>query len=429
MNGFAPGAPMTKQDDTVAVIGAGIVGVSCALQLQRRGRRVWLIDRVSPGGETSYGNAGVLTRSSLVAFNNPALWRSLPRLLGNRSASFRYDAAFLARNVGWGIGFLSRARRGPFAETATALDALIRLSMSEHRRLLDEAGALFRLRETGWAILYRTDEGYARSRLAREVFQRFDVANETLDQRALRDLEPDLKPIFRRAIWVKDAASVDNPGGVVAAYASLFAKRGGTVERKHIVALELGSGGSAWRLRSEDGMSMQAESVVVALGPWSKEFLARCGLSVPMLFERGYHMHYAAAVGARLRRPVHDAAGGYVMSPMEQGVRLSTGVELADLDAAKDLTQLNLAEASARQAFPLGSRLEQDAWLGCRPTLPDSRPIIGEAPNRRGLWLAFGHQHIGFNTGPGTGALLAALMLGERPPIDPTPFCPARFVA
>lgn len=173
----------------------------------------------------------------------------------------------------------------------------------------------------------------------------------------------------------------------------------------------------------------EASKVVLALGPWTREFAKKSlGISVPMAFERGYHMHYSAVGNASLGRPVYDTGGAYVLSPMEQGLRLSTGVQLAQRDAPKNFVQLELAERAAREAFPLDSRLEPEAWMGSRPTLPDSRPIVGECPQRPGLWLAFGHQHIGFNTGPGTARLLASLMHGEPCDIDPLPFAPGRFL-
>ena len=420
------------ESQTIAVLGAGIVGVACALELQRRGMRVVLVDRSDPGRETSYGNAGVMARSSLVPFNNPGLWRGLPRLLGNRTASFRYDPFFLARNVRWAGGFLLRARRRPFEQTAAALDALIRLSAGEHRRLLAQAGASDRLRDNGWLFVYRSVAAYDGSALARASLERFGVATETLDAAALAQLEPALAPIFPRTLWVKDTLSVDNPGAVVKAYADLFSSRGGQVERREITGIERlpGDGaGAGWQLRDRSGNSLRAQRVVVALGPWAPEFLAPLGIRVPMAFERGYHMHYEAPEGARLGRPIHDPAGAYVLSPMEQGLRLTTGVELARRDAPASPEQLTLAEQAAREAFPLGRRLEPQAWLGCRPTLPDSRPIIGEAPGHPGLWLAFGHQHIGLSTATGTALLLGALMAGDAPPIEAAPFRPGRFLS
>lgn len=415
--------------NTVAILGAGIVGVSCALELQRRGFEVTLFDRTAPGRETSYGNAGVIARSSLMPFNNPGLWPALPKLLKNTSASFRYDPVFLARNLHWAVRFLASARTSVFRETTAALDALIRLSTAEHRRLLVEAGAAHRLRTNGWLFLYRNEQAFAGSRLSRETFDRFGVATQVLNAKELSDLEPHLKPLFPRALWIQDTASVDSPGRVVEAYARLFVSRGGQLRRASIGGLGRSGATGAWQIREESGALHEASKVVLALGPWTREFAQKAlGISVPMAFERGYHMHYSAAGNATLGRPVYDTGGAYVLSPMEQGLRLSTGVQLTQRDAPRNLAQLDLAERSAREAFPLESRLEPEAWLGSRPTLPDSRPIVGECPRHPGLWLAFGHQHIGFSTGPGTARLLGSLMLGEQCEIDPLPFAPERFL-
>ncbi|MDB5817081.1 MAG: D-amino-acid dehydrogenase [Rhizobacter sp.] len=422
---------------SVAIIGAGMVGVACALELQRRSFDVTLFDRSAPGSETSYGNAGVIARSSLIPFNNPGLWRALPKLLRNEGASFRYDPSFLAKNVPWALGFLARARRRVFDETTAALDSLIRLSTTEHRRLMNEAGVGHRLRENGWIFLYRSEAAFEAGSASRGTMARFGVNTQALDARELHDLEPHLNPIFPRALWVKDASSVDNPGEVVKAYAKLFVARGGALRQAQVARLDRSNGGDGgdggagsvrWLLSEDGGTTHQASRVVIALGPWSREFMQRTlGIRVAMAFERGTHMHYGAQAGAMLTRPVYDTGGGYVLSPMEQGLRLTTGVPLAARDAPIDTAQLDLAERSARQAFPLAGRLDTAPWLGSRPTLPDSRPIIDQCPGHPGLWLAFGHQHIGFATGPGTAALLGALMTGEAGAIDATPFRAGRF--
>lgn len=415
-------------NQTIAILGAGMVGVSCALDLQRRGFDVTLFDRSPPGRETSYGNAGVIARSSLVPFNNPALWKSLPTLLKNNSASFRYDPVFMAKNLPWALRFLSKARQRSFEETTVALDALIRLSAGEHQRLMVEAGCAHRCRDTGWIFLYRSEQAFAGGQLSRNTFEKFGIATQVLDAGGIAELEPSLNPIFPRGLWIQDASSVDSPGKVVEAYAKLFVTRGGTIRQAQVTGMSTLANGS-WRLTQADGTTHDTTRAVLALGPWTREFAAQAlGLSVPMAFERGYHMHYGAAGDATLTRPVYDTGGAYVLSPMEQGLRLSTGVQMTARDAPPNLMQLELAEQSARQAFPLADRREAQPWLGSRPTLPDSRPIIGECPGRPGLWLAFGHQHIGFSTGPGTAALLGAMIAGETSPIDPAPFRANRFL-
>ncbi|QMV74815.1 FAD-binding oxidoreductase [Comamonas piscis] len=413
---------------SVAVLGAGMVGVASALALQKKGFRVTLLDRLAPGEETSYGNAGVIARSSLMPFNNPSLWGNLPVLLKNQSAGFRYQAQFLLQNLGWAARFVAQARRTAFEETTTALDSLIRLSMTEHAQLLRASGAAHRMRDNGWMFLYRQSAAFAGGALARERMAHFGVATEVLERDHIRQLEPALNPIFERALWVKDTWSVDSPGDVVKAYAELFRKQGGQYAQARIKTVEP-LAGSRWRIRADGAQDgLEADRVVVALGPWSRQFMATLGVKVPMAYERGYHMHFAPPASCNISRPVYDTAGAYVLSPMEQGLRLTSGVELTDIDAPTNPVQLGLAEAAAREAIDMGQALEPAPWMGSRPTLPDSRPIIGAMPGQRNLWLAFGHQHIGFSTGPGTGAILAALMRGDDAPVDVRPFRAERFL-
>ncbi|OAD15397.1 NAD(P)/FAD-dependent oxidoreductase [Achromobacter insolitus] len=393
----------------VIVLGAGIVGVCCALELQRRGMSVTLVDRQDPGLETSFGNAGVIARSSLMPFNHPGLWAQLPRLLKNDTVQFRYKLNYLARNLGWAARFLLSARPSVFRQTVEALDGLIRLSAPEHLRLLDAAGAAHRLRDTGWIFLYRSEQGWSSGELSRKTFAQYQVPTRVLAPAELAELEPALAPIFHRALWIQGSYSVDDPHEVVAAYAALFRRSGGAFKR--MTASGIRRDGQRWIVQgTQASESLEADRLVVALGPWSKALLKTTGIDLPMAFERGYHMHYSGVEGASLTRPVYDTGGGYVLSPMARGLRLTTGVDLDACEAPARPLQLELAEARAREAFPLDRRLDPEAWLGRRPTLPDSRPMIGEAPRHPGLWLALGHQHIGFSTAPGTARVLGELM-------------------
>ena len=411
----------------VIVLGAGIVGVCCALELLSKGMRVTLVDRQAPGMETSMGNAGVLARSSLMPFNHPGLWSQLPRLLKNDTVQFRYRAPYLAKNLGWASRFLLNARPSVFNETVRALDGLIRLSAPEHLKLLEAAGARHRLRDTGWIFLYRSEAAWNSGALARNTYAQYQVPTQTLDPAELARLEPALSPIFHRALWIQGSYSVDDPHAVVTAYADLFQQAGGTFKR--LTASAIRRDGQGWTVQgAQASESLSADQLVVALGPWSQALLKTTGITLPMAFERGYHMHYRGRDGASVTRPVYDTGGGYVLSPMARGLRLTTGVELDACDAAPRTTQLDLAEARAREAFPLGERVDPAAWLGRRPTLPDSRPMIGQAPRHPGLWLALGHQHIGFSTAPGTAKILGELMCDKVDASRHHPFRPERFI-
>ena len=410
---------------SVLVLGAGMVGVSCALALQKRGFAVTLVDRREPGRETSYGNAGVLSRSSIVPLNNPALFRSLPAYLGNRSAALHIDWRRLIGEPGWMLRFLWEARPGVAAERMAALDSLTRHTLPLHRALMQEAGIGHRLRENGTLKLWRSPQGLAKAQAEQAMLARHGIETELLDRQALSGLEPSLRPIFPAGLLFPGNGSVDSPGAVVAAYAALFGSRGGTVRQAGVSGVR--RGGAGWLVATDQG-DIAAEQVVVALGPWSADLLRPLGLRPPLGVERGYHRHLQPHDGAALRRPLYDVEAAYFMAPMEQGIRISSGVELAHRDAPDNHRQIEAVVASAREALPLAEGAGE-IWRGARPTLPDSLPMIGEAPRHPGLWLAFGNQHIGFSTGPVTGEILAALMAGEAPPADPAPFRPGRYLA
>ncbi|WP_186418519.1 FAD-dependent oxidoreductase [Bosea sp. CS1GBMeth4] len=410
---------------SIIVLGAGMVGVSCALALQKRGGRVTLIDRREPGRETSYGNAGLISRSSILPLNNPGLWKSLPKYLSNRHAAVRYRFGHLLRNPGWALGFLSEARPGRLGPRVAALESLIAPALPLHKRLMTEAGIAWRLRDNGFLELWRSEAGAAAAEARRIWLEDHGVRIEALDRQALSALEPGLNPIFSAALLHRDSASVDWPGAVVEAYAGLFAARGGTILRDEVTALS--RQGEGWRAIGKSTQH-EADLIVVALGPWSAELLRPLGLKVPLNVERGYHRHYRPAQGRFLNRPIYDVEASYMLAPMERGLRLTSGVELAHRDAPDDHAQIEQVLPRAREAFPLTEPAEDVTWRGARPTLPDSLPMIGQAPRNPGLWLAFGNQHIGFSTGPVTGEMLAAMVCGETPLADPAPFRPERYL-
>ena len=422
-----------KTSRQVTVLGAGMVGVSCALALQAKGWRVTLIDRRQPGEETSHGNAGVLSRSSLLPFNRPGLWGALPSMLVKGSPALKLRASGM-KHWPWLLRFLWHAQRSSFEISAVALDALIQMSMRTHLDWMAQAHAENLCRDTGWLWLYSNPESYANSLSSRQILQEFSVNMETLTAQGLSELEPHIAPNFSHALWIKDAMSVSHPEALVKAYAQQFIQAGGVFQLEEVRAISQQAAG--WQWHTVAGHGHWTPNVVVAMGPWSDTLLSNSQLAKPhrncLGFERGYHRHFKPVAGIHLGRPIYDTAGAYVLSPMqnhegEVRMRLSTGVELAAQDAAFNAQQLDAAEHAARKVFPMKEATASSDWLGSRPTTPDSRPVIGEMPDCAGLWLAYGHQHIGFSTGPGTGVLLSELMSSESTSIDPRPFSPARF--
>jgi D-amino-acid dehydrogenase len=204
----------------------------------------------------------------------------------------------------------------------------------------------------------------------------------------------------------------------------MVAGSGGQIRQSDITAIA--PEGDGWRVVLADGV-ITARHVVVALGPWSADLLQPLGYRVPMAFERGYHQEFEANPARPLLRPIHDLEGAFIVTPVAQGVRITTGVELTARDAPSSFAQLDTVVPLARGIAEFGEKVG-DPWRGARPTLPDSLPMIGAAPNHAGLWLALGHQHIGFTTGPATGVAVAAMITGAAPPFDTKPFSPGRYL-
>ena len=409
----------------VIVLGAGMVGISAAIHLQKRGRAVVLVDRRGPAEETSYGNAGIIQREAVVPYMFPREWATIWRYARNNSTDAHYHVTALPRIAPWLFRYWLASTPEGKAKSTRAMLPIIERCVSEHEALLQEAGLTGMLRRTGYIRAYRT-EAKLETALREDAADRkaFGIGYAGLDKAELAGLEPHLKSGYAGGIHLTDPVSVGDPGAVGRAYAELFVKLGGQMIEGEAKSLE--AGGAGWRVATRTGW-LEARDAVVALGPWSDDVTRAQGLKIPLGWKRGYHMHYRADGNATLSRPVIDAEIGFAITPMTRGIRLTTGAEFGRRDAAKTPVQLERVEPYARGIFPLANRVEDEPWMGRRPCLPDMVPVIGPAPGKPGLWLDFGHQHLGFTLGPSTGRLLAEMMTGETPYTDPTPYRADRF--
>lgn len=415
---------MPEETVDVAVLGAGIVGVSTAYAARERGMSVVLVDRREPGSETSYGNAGIISRGSIKPLNNPSLWKSLPTYLTNRHAALRWSPLWTAQNAGWVVRFLAECSASRLEPRMAALNGLIGASAKLHRKWIVQAGAGHRLRETGSLKAWRSDS-VASAKQEQALLAEYGIASQLLDRQAISALEPDIVPVYKVGLLHSDTASVDSPGAVVRAYAQMFAGAGSKIRQSDVTAIA--TDGSGWRVILSSG-EIAARHVVVALGPWSADLLRPLGYRVPLASERGYHREFKPNPGRSLRRPIYDIDGAFFVTPMERGIRVSSGVELTHRDAPSSFAQIEQVVPLARELVEFGDPVGE-VWRGARPTLPDSLPMIGPAPRHRGLWLAFGNQHIGFTTGPATGAAIAAMIAGAPPTYDVKPFAPGRYLS
>jgi D-lysine oxidase len=408
----------------VIVLGAGIVGTSIAVHLAKRGLSVALIDRSGPGEGTSYGNAGIIEGNIVFPPAFPADWMQLLRVALKRSPQANYHLSHLPRIAPWLAAFRAASRPARLIETAQLMRPLFVRAVAEHDVLVAEAGAEHYLSHRGLLKVYRTDGGFAALAPELELAASLGVPNVPLDRDAALALEPALAPVFRHAVHWTGAVSVSNPLALTRAYAARFAKLGGLLLTGD--ARSLHRANPYWRVETAAG-PLDAGDVVIALGPWAPDVLSPLGIKLPLAVKRGYHRHFRPQGKATLGRPVFDSENGYVMAPMEQGIRVTTGVEFAARDAAPTPVQFDRLLPAARELFTLGEPVEAQPWLGARPCFPDSRPVIGRAPRQRGMWLAFGHAHWGLTLGPATGRLIAEMMTGATPFCDPQPFGADRF--
>jgi D-amino-acid dehydrogenase len=418
---------MPSQTVDAIVLGAGIVGVSAALALSARGRTVALVDRLPhAGGETSFGNSGIVQSEGVLPYLFPRALSEIARAAVNRDprAHIRHGALPSIAPAIWRYFQASTQTRK--AATGKIMAPLLSAAAGEHLKLAEDAGASELLRSGGWIKAYRTARGHDLAHAEAEELKRFDVRPVFLDRAGLAALEPHVGEKAIGGVHFAEPLSTSDPAKLIQSYAALFVRRGGRMERGDALSLE--PAGAGWMVTTETSR-LAARDVVIALGPWSDELARRFGLRLPFFVKRGYHMHYEAKGNAGLTRPVLDLERGYLVTPMARGLRLTTGAEFARRDDPPSSAHLDRLEPFARELFPIGARKDAAPWLGRRPCLPDMRPVIGPFPGKPGLWLDFGHHHLGLTLGPITGRLLAELLSGETPFVDPAPFKAERFAA
>ncbi|MCG7575313.1 MULTISPECIES: FAD-dependent oxidoreductase [unclassified Halomonas] len=407
------------------VLGAGMVGVSIAWQLQKRGHQVTLVDRRQPGRETSFGNAGIIQREAVRPYPFPRDMKTILSVLPNRRVDIRYRPAGMVNAASPLLSYWHHSSSRLYKKIVPEYASLIQLCLDAHGPMIEAAKADHLVRKEGWLEIYRTQAKLdKRIQEAKEARELYGVEFAVLNRAALSVKEPQLGDDIIGAIHWLDPWTVADPGGLVAAYATSFEAMGGELLQADITGVT--QHGERWTVTT-NAASLEVDQVVMALGPWAGQWMKPLGYHFPTFVKRGYHMHYATQPEAKLNYWLMDAEVGYLLAPMNAGVRLTTGAELDRLESPADEEQLGAAEKVARSIFPLGERKDSAAWKGARPCLPDMKPVIGPASRHPGLWLAFGHGHQGFTLGPATGQLLADMMENKPTAIDMSPFRADRF--
>ncbi len=415
----ASGTPPRK----VAVIGAGIVGVSTALFLQRDGHAVTLIDRKGPAAGASFGNAGGVVFSSCAPLGMPGIVREVAGKLFDPLGPVAIRPAYLPRIAPWLLRLVWASRPSRVARIADALAALNRQVEAAWRTLAGQAGIAELLRPVGWLTVYETDAGFAGSEDTRNLMSERGIAFEVLTADELRQLEPGLAPIFRHGFFRPECLFVTNPGRAVEALAADFTGRGGKLAIAEVTGFDRAT--RPYRVLTTSGEALEADAIVVATGAWSRPLARDLGVRVPLDTERGYHLMLPSPEKS-LNRPTVHGELSFALCPMEHGLRLTGPVEFGGLEAPPDYSRARRLLPTARRMLPALEPEEASAWMGFRPSLPDSLPVIGPVPGLPDVYLGFGHGHYGLTQGPATGRILADLVAGRDPGLDLAPYGPRR---
>lgn len=406
----------------VIVIGAGIIGLSTAMYLQRAGMDVTVIERGDPGGGASYGNAGTIASYACLPIATPWLARQIPGLLMDHDSPLSIRWPYLPRLSPWLLRFALAARRSRFLAGTSALAALLERAHQAYVPLLEYSESNDLVRSRGCLYLYATEDGFRKARPVMELQREYGISMQVLDKKDVAAMEPLIKHCYTRGVLFDQAEHIISPAAFTRRLASVFADAGGKL--MHDDVLSIGKHGDGFEIASRQN-SITAKNIVVAAGAWSKPFCRMMGDSVPLETERGYHVMFPES-NRLLTRPVCLFERGFYMTPMEEGLRVAGTVEFGGLDAPANPARFDGLEAGARLLLNgLGER--GGTWLGFRPSLPDSLPVISASPRNAGLFYAFGHGHLGLTLGPLTGRLVADLVTGRTPEINLQAFRVDRF--
>ncbi len=408
----------------VAIIGAGIVGVATAIWLQRLGRDVILIDRAGPGEGTSYGNGGVLASCSIVPVTTPGLIRKAPGMLLDPNQPLFLKWGYLPKLAPWLMRYLRHCRPEEVRRIAAALAPLVGDSLGDHQALAAGTGAEKWIVPSDYVFVYRDRAHFNGDAFGWDIRRAHGFRWDELEGEALRAYDPALALELGFAAAVGGHGRIGDPGRYVKDLAA-HAEAAGA----HIVKAEVSDivreGGAVTGVRA-GGETIPCSAAIIATGVWSKPLAAKLGLDVPIELERGYHIDLMEP-NIVPRAPAMIASGKFVASPMEGRLRVAGLVEFGGLSAPPSRAPFELLLRGIKATLPGIRWREAREWMGHRPAITDSIPVIGEVPGLRGAYLGFGHHHVGLTAGPRTGQLLAQLVTGARPNIDLAPYASSRF--
>ena len=408
----------------VAVIGAGVVGLACAARLQMQGHAVTLIDPRPPGEYCSFGNAGCLSRASCVPLGLPGAWRKVPGWLLDPAGPLSIRPSYAHRIAPWLWKLHRSTSLARVNQIADALHPLLTTTIEKWRPLAAWAGVPELIRQEGYAFAYESEAGFRGDALGRSLREARGVKIDVLTGAQVQEFDPALSSAITHLVVMPEQGHVPSPIRLSRALAERL--RGGGA--RFVTATARGfetADGRVTRVAT-DSEPIEADAVVIAAGAHSNDLSEQLGSRVPLETERGYHV-VAKAPSVVPRIPVCSGEGKYFVTPMEDGLRIAGTVELAGLSAPPNFARAERLLPGAKRLLPALEHGPVETWMGHRPSLPDSLPVIGRSPRFANACFAFGHGHVGLTAAAPTSEIIASLVAGEAPFMDIAPFSAQRF--
>jgi len=408
----------------ITIIGAGIVGIATASYLRRDGHAVTVVDMRPPGEYCSFGNAGILSPGSCVPQALPGVLGKVPGYLFNPLGPLAIKPGYFFKALPWFLRLVAASRLSRVERIADALRPLLKQTFDAYRPLVQHAHVSDIIRQTGYVVAYSTRAGFQNDALPWKLRRDRGVLMEELDGAGVKQKVPQLGGNYEAGLYLPEQGYVTNPERLTKSLAEQFQKDGGRIVQRKVLDIEVAPDGP--RALVTDAGNMAVETLVICAGSHSNDFSTKFGDDLPLEAERGYHVTYSDA-RFTLPMPVFLPQQKFFVTPMEMGLRIAGQSEFAGNDAEPNYARADVLATQMQKVFPGISNVDATKWMGRRPSMPDSLPVIGPASKMPNVWYAFGHGHVGLCGGAPTGRLIADLIAGRPPSVDAAPFRVTRF--